>query len=99
MRGYLLSRFKSSVVLKINSYPGSSERMAADRSKDTSINCSPPDHSVRLSVRHCPAGRLFLTEGLKERFVRFKVGFFQVIGNVILGLVVNRHLLMFAALF
>ena len=61
-------------------------------------HCSPPDHSVRLRARHCPAGRLFLTEGLKERFVRFKVGFFQVIGNVILGLVVNRHLVMFAAL-
>ena len=73
--------------------------MTADRGKDAGFNRSPPDHAVSLGARHCPAGRLFLAEGLKERFVRFKVGFFQVLADVILGLVVNRHLVMFAALF
>ena len=73
--------------------------MTADRGKHTGINCSPPDHSVRLGTQHCPPGRLFLTEGLKERRIGLKSGFFEILGHVILDLVMNRHLMMFAALF
>jgi hypothetical protein len=38
-------------------------------------------------------------EGLKERLVRLKTRFFQILGHVILGLVVHRYLVMFATLF
>src|SRR5271165_539169 len=99
MRRDLLSRFESSVVLKINSNPGCSERMAAHRSGDAGGERSPPDHSVSFGARHWPPGRLFLFESLKERLVWLKTRFFQILGHVILGLVVHRHLVMFAALF
>jgi len=73
--------------------------MAAYRSEDSGIKRSPADHSVRFGSRHWPSCRLFLVEGLKERVVWLKTGLFQVLGYVILGLVVHRHLVMFAALF
>src|SRR5271165_4901379 len=99
MRRYFLSRFKRSVVLEINSNPGGAKRMAAHRSKDAGSKRPPPNHPVSLGPRHCPSGRLFLVEGLKERLVWLKPRFFQILGHVILGLVVHRHLVMFAALF
>jgi|SRR5271165_1954685 len=95
----LLSHFECSVVFQVNSNPGSTERMTADRSKNTGINCSPPNHSVSLRARHGVSGRLFLAEGLKQRLARFKARFFQILGHVILGLVMDRHLVMFAAFF
>src|SRR6266436_903715 len=73
--------------------------MAAHRSKDTGINRPPPNHPVSLGPRHCPSRRSFLVEGLKERLVWLKTRLFQILGHVILGLVVHRHLVMFAALF
>src|SRR5262249_38224112 len=75
------------------------ERMAADRSKHAGINCTPPDHSVSLRARHCPPGGPFLAEGLKERRIGREGGFLQVLDHKILGLVMDRHLVMFAALF
>jgi hypothetical protein len=73
--------------------------MAAHRSKDANSERSPPNHPVSLGARHRPARRFFLVEGLKERLVWLKTRFFQILGHVILGLVVHRHLVMFAALF
>ena len=99
MRRDLLSRFESSVVFQVNSDPGCSERMATHRSGYAGSKRSPPNHSVGLRSRHWPPGRLFLVEGLKERLVWLKTRFFQILGHVILGLVVHRHLVMFAALF
>src|SRR5258708_7231398 len=99
MRGDLLSRFEGSVVFQVNSYPGRSERMAAYRSEDAGINRAAPDHPVSLRARHGPAGRLVLVEGLKERLVWLKSRFFQILGHIILGLVMHRHLVMFSALF
>ena len=99
MRRYFLSRFKRSVVLKINSNPGRAERMATYRSGYAGSKRSPPNHSVSFRTRHWPPGRLFLMEGLKERLVWLKTRFFQILEHVILGLVVDRHLMMFAALF
>ena len=72
--------------------------MAADRGKDAGINRSSPDHSVSLGARHCPSGRLLLTECLKKRHISLEIRFLQVFEHVILGLVVHRHLVMFAAL-
>src|ERR1700751_3017306 len=95
----LLGRFESSVVFEVTSDPGRAERMAAYRSGDAGINCPAPNHPVSFGPRHWPPGRLFLVEGLKERRIRLKTRFFQVLGHVILGLVVHRHLVMFAALF
>src|SRR5271165_1459428 len=99
MRRDLLSRFERSVVLQVNSNPGRPKRMAAHRSEDTGIKRAAPNHSVRLGPRHCSSSRLLLVECLKERLVWLKTRFFQILGHVILGLVVHRHLVMFAALF
>src|ERR1700751_2872746 len=99
MRRDLLSRFESSVVFQVNSDPGCAERMAAHRSKDAGSKRPPADHSVGFGSRHWPPGRLLFVEGLKERFVWLKTRFFQILGHVILGLVVHRHLVMFAAFF
>ena len=48
-------------------------------------------------------GRIYYAEddpeGLKHGRIRRKTGFFQILGNVILRLVMDRHLVMFAALF
>src|SRR5208282_6117022 len=99
MRRDFLSRFECSIVFQVNSDPGRPKRMAAHRSKDTGINRSPPDHSVSFGTRHGSSGRLFLAEGLKERLVWLKTRFLQILGHVILGLVMHRHLVMFAALF
>jgi hypothetical protein len=76
----LLGHFKRPLVFKINSDPGSPERMTADRSKDAGINRSPPNHPVSLGSGHCPAGGLFLFEGLKERLIGLEGGFLQVLG-------------------
>ena len=94
----LLCCLKSSFIFKVNSYPGGSERVTADRSKDTGIKRSAPDHPVSLGARHCSSGRLFLTESLKQRRIGRKIRFLQVLGHVILRLVMDRHLVMFAAL-
>src|ERR1700693_4047330 len=99
MRRDLLSRFQSSVVLKVDSNPGCPKRMTAHWSGYAGINRSAPNHSVSFRTRHWPPGRLFLLEGLKERRIRRKSGFLQILGHVILGLVVHRYLVMFAALF
>src|ERR1700737_2128632 len=99
MRRDFLSRFKSSVVFQVNSDPGCSERMAAHRSGYAGSKRSPADHPVSFGSRHWPPGRLFLAEGLKERLVWLELRFFQILGHVILGLVVHRHLVVFAALF
>src|SRR5271165_3802379 len=99
MRRNLLSRFECSVVFQVNSNPGRTKRMAAHRSKYAGSKRSPADHSVGFGSRHWPPGRLFLVEGLKERLVWLKTRFFKILGHVILGLVVHRHLVMFAALF
>ena len=73
--------------------------MAAHRSGYAGSKRSPADHSVGFGSRHRPPGRLFLVEGLKERLVWLKTRFFQILGHVILGLVMHRHLVMFAAFF
>src|SRR5262245_49855422 len=73
--------------------------MTADRSKDAGINRSAPDHPISLRARHRPSGRLFLFEGLKERRIRLKSSLFEILGHIILGLVMDRHLVIFAALF
>src|ERR1700693_6253160 len=94
-----LSRFERSVVFQVNSNPGSPKRMTAHRSKDAGSKRSPADHPVSFGQRHRPPGRVFLVEGLKERLVWLKTRFLQILGHVILGFVVHRHLVMFAALF
>src|SRR5271157_4107134 len=99
MRRDFLSSFECSIVFQVNSDPGCPKRMTAHRSKDAGSKRPPPDHSIGLRTRHWPPGRLFLAEGLKERLVWLKTGFFQILGHIILGLVVHRHLVMFAALF
>src|SRR6516165_3271264 len=73
--------------------------MTADRSKDAGINRPAPDHPVGLRSRHCGACRLLVTEGLKERRIGLKTCFFQILDHVILGLVMNRYLVLFSALF
>jgi hypothetical protein len=52
--------------------------MTAHRSKDAGSKRSTTDHPVSLRARHCPASRLFLTEGLKERRMRTKSGFLEI---------------------
>ena len=99
MRRDFLSRFERSVVFQINGDPGRAERMAAHRSTDAGSKRSAPNHPVSLRPRHWPSGGCLLAEGLKERLVWLKTRFFQILGHVILGLVVYRHLVMFAALF
>src|SRR5271165_2810364 len=99
MRRDLLSRFKCSIVFQVNSNPGCPKRMAAHRSGYAGIKRSPADHSVGFRSRHWTPGRPFLMEGLKERLVWLKTRFFQILEHVILGLVVDRYLMMFAALF
>ena len=98
MGSNLLGGLKCSLVFKVNRYPGGPERMTADRGKDTGINRSPPDHAISLGTRHCPAGGLFLFEGLKQGRIRQKIRFLQVLDHVTLGLMMDRHLVMFAAL-
>src|SRR5271165_2303433 len=99
MRRDFLSRFKRSVVIKINSDPRCSERMAAHRSGYAGSKRSPADHSIGFGSRHWPSGGLLLVEGLKEWLVWLKTRFLQILDDIILSLMVHRYLVMFAALF
>src|SRR5271165_3600539 len=99
MRRDFLSRFERSVVFEVNSDPGRPKRMAAHRSGYPGKKRSATNHPVSLGPRHRPSRWCFLEEGLKERLVWLKTRFLQILGHIILGLVVHRHLVMFAALF
>ena len=95
----LLSRFKSSVVLgdkRQSRLLGTNGSRPEQRCQQQALAAG---SFGRLRIATLAARRLLLVEGLKERLVWLKTRFFQILGHVILGLVVHRHFVMFAALF
>src|SRR4029077_11771701 len=96
---YLLSSFERSLVFQVNGDSSCPKGVAAHRSSELNSNRSPPNHSVGFRARYGLAGRPFFAKGLEEGLVRLKAGFLQILEQIILRLVVRRHLVVLTAFF
>jgi hypothetical protein len=98
----LLSDIDAAPVLQVISDAGGPERVATDVGRDATVSCTPLNHSVNVGPGHSLAGELAGLPGRCPEEGTFAIGpdggGVQVFVEVILKLVMARHLVELAVL-